>query len=99
MEVITHTESLDIFVTGGEGGGGGGFYPSDEPLYSNGDGSPLSVSIQMEMYAEGRSRTNRQTSLTIEGQMAYWLRWGWTISVEINLKFPNHYPCFLLARW
>ena len=77
MEAITHTESLDIFVTGGEGGGGGGFYPSDEPLYSNGDGSPLSVSIQMEMYAEeGEVALNRQTSLTIEGQMAYWLRWG-----------------------
>ncbi|MAT85630.1 MAG: hypothetical protein CMA25_01575, partial [Euryarchaeota archaeon] len=77
MEAITHTESLDIFVTGGDDGGGSGFYPSDEPLYSNGDGSPLSVSIQMEMYAEeGEVALNRQTSLTIEGQMAYWLRWG-----------------------
>ena len=31
----------------------------------------------MEMYAEeGEVALNRQTSLTIEGQMAYWLRWG-----------------------
>ena len=58
-------------------GDGGGYYPLNEPLRTNGKGSPLDVSITMELESEdGGLRLGQTTILTIEGEMAFWIRWG-----------------------
>ncbi|MDP6866448.1 MAG: hypothetical protein QGG62_05880, partial [Candidatus Poseidoniaceae archaeon] len=58
-------------------GDGGGYYPLNEPLRTNGKGSPLDVSISMELESEGGGlRLGQTTILTIEGEMAFWIRWG-----------------------
>ena len=49
----------------------------NEPLRTNGKGSPLDVSITMELESEdGGLRLAQTTILTIEGEMAFWMRWG-----------------------
>lgn len=58
-------------------GEGGSFYPLNEPLRTNGKGSPLDVSITMELDSEdGGLRLAQTTILTIDGEMAFWIRWG-----------------------
>ncbi len=56
---------------------GGGFYPPDEPLQSNGIGSPLAVNIVMDMYVDqGSIALEREVSILFSAEMSYWLRWG-----------------------
>lgn len=58
-------------------GDGGGYYPLNEPLRTNGKGSPLDISVSMELESEGGGLLLGQTTiLTIEGEMAFWMRWG-----------------------
>lgn len=58
-------------------GGGGVFYPDEEPLRSDGGGSPLAVQIKMDVYEEkDKMVIDRVTTLTIDGEIAYWMRWG-----------------------
>ena len=61
--------------------GGGGFYPNEEPLRSDGGGSPLIANINMELDMTDNYLTLERTiELTIDGEIAYWMRWDWTIS-------------------
>ncbi len=56
---------------------GGGFYPTEEPLRSDGAGSKLVTSIKMELdRTDGFLTLERKIDLTIDGEMAYWMRWG-----------------------
>ena len=57
--------------------GGSGFYPSEEPLRSDGGGSHLVASMEMNLDSEdGYLTLERKIDLTIDGAMAYWMRWG-----------------------
>ena len=74
--VLTGSTSFEI-ETFDSSGDGGGYYPLNEPLRTNGKGSPLDVSIKMELESEdGGLRLAQTTILTIEGEMAFWMRWG-----------------------
>ena len=74
--VLTGSTSFEI-ETFDSSGDGGGYYPLNEPLRTNGKGSPLDVSINMELESEdGGLRLAQTTILTIEGEMAFWMRWG-----------------------
>ena len=57
--------------------GTGTYYPPDEPLRTNGDGSSLVVDIQMDLSKDGDTLLLRKvTTLTIGDEMAFWMRWG-----------------------
>lgn len=57
--------------------GTGTYYPPDEPLQTNGDGSPLEIVGTFEITSEdGQIRLTRETSITLGGEMAFWMRWG-----------------------
>ena len=57
--------------------GTGTYYPPDEPLQTNGDGSPIEVVGTFEISPdEGAIRLTRETSITLGGEMAFWMRWG-----------------------
>ena len=74
--MLTGSTSFEI-ETFDSSGDGGGYYPLNEPLRTNGKGSPLDVSIKMELESEdGGLRLAQTTILTIEGEMAFWMRWG-----------------------
>ena len=74
--VLTGSTNFEIETFDGSGDGGG-YYPLNEPLRTNGKGSPLDVSITMELESEdGGLRLAQTTILTIEGEMAFWMRWG-----------------------
>ena len=54
-----------------------GFYPPDEPLQSNGMGSPLAINIEMDMYVDqGSIALEREVNILFSAEMSYWLRWG-----------------------
>ena len=73
---LTGASDFDIETFDGTGEGGS-FYPLNEPLRTNGKGSPLDVSITMELDSEdGGLRLAQTTILTIDGEMAFWIRWG-----------------------
>lgn len=57
--------------------GTGTYYPPDEPLRTNGDGSSLVIDIQMDLSKDGDTLLLRKvTTLTIGDEMAFWMRWG-----------------------
>ena len=58
-------------------GGTGTYYPPDEPLKTNGDGSPLSVTGSFSLESSnGEVKIERETRIEIGGEMAFWMRWG-----------------------
>lgn len=59
------------------GGGTGTFYPEDEPLRTSGVGSPLTVTQIIDLSSDsGNLKMARTTTLDIDGEMAFWMRWG-----------------------
>lgn len=59
------------------GGGTGTFYPEDEPLRTSGVGSPLTVTQMIDLSSDsGDLKMARTTTLDIDGEMAFWMRWG-----------------------
>ena len=72
------SESRDVtFITEGGDGGGGSYYPAEEPLRTTGAGSPLAVVGSLD-FAQDRGDLvlERETSITIDGEMAFWMRWA-----------------------
>ncbi len=68
------------------GGGTGTFYPQDEPLRTSGVGSPLSVTQIAELSnSQGKLKISRTTTLEIDGEMAFWIRWGMDHIGDTNL--------------
>jgi len=58
-------------------GGTGTYYPPDEPLKTNGDGSPLSVTGTFSLESSnGEVNLERETRIEVGGEMAFWMRWG-----------------------
>ena len=59
------------------GGGTGTFYPEDEPLRTSGVGSPLTITQMIDLSSDsGELKMARTTTLDIDGEMAFWMRWG-----------------------
>lgn len=58
-------------------GSGGGFYPTEEPLRTDGAGSPLVVKMDLSLNStDGFLTLERTITLAIDQEMAYWMRWG-----------------------
>ena len=58
-------------------GGSGGYYPLNEPLRTSGRGSPLTITMDLELESEDNGlRLSRSSTLKIDGEMAFWMRWG-----------------------
>jgi len=71
---IPATYEIETFDTGG---GTGSYYPPDEPLRTNGDGSPLHVTASAVLEStNGKLKLSRVTSIEVGGEMAFWMRWG-----------------------
>ena len=68
------TFEIETFDTGG---GTGSYYPPDEPLRTNGDGSPLHITSSIELESvNGKLKLSRVTNIEVDGEMAFWMRWG-----------------------
>jgi len=72
------SESRDVaFTTEGGDGGGGGYYPSEAPLRTTGAGSSLTVVGALDLSQDrGELVLERETSITLDGEMAFWMRWA-----------------------
>ncbi|MGB2362485.1 MAG: hypothetical protein ACPH93_03015, partial [Candidatus Poseidoniaceae archaeon] len=72
------SESRDVtFTTEGGDGGGGSYYPSEEPLRTTGAGSSLTVVGALDLSQDrGELVLERETSITLDGEMAFWMRWA-----------------------
>jgi len=70
-------QSEFLVETFGGGSGSGTFYPDDEPVRTSRDGSPLKVEQKVELsVSKGKLKLSRLTTLEIDGEMAFWMRWG-----------------------
>ena len=70
----TATFEIETFDSSG---GTGTYYPPEEPLKTNGDGSPLSVTGTFSLESSnGDVKIERNTRIEIGGEMAFWMRWG-----------------------
>ena len=59
------------------GGGTGTFYPDAEPLRTSGSGSPLAIQQLIDLSSDdGELKMAKTTILNIDGEMAFWIRWG-----------------------
>ena len=59
------------------GGGTGTFYPQDEPLRTSGTGSPLAIEQLIDLTSDnGNLKMAKTTIIDIDGEMAFWIRWG-----------------------
>ena len=75
----TLSGSADFTISTFDSGdnGGGVFYPTEEPLRSDGVGAPLSVALRMEMDVDEDYITmSRTITLHVDEEIAYWMRWG-----------------------
>ena len=71
---VSSTFEIETFDSNGDGGG---YYPLNEPLRTSGRGSPLSITMDLELETEDNGlRLSRSTTLRIGGEMAFWMRWG-----------------------
>ena len=74
---ITSDSREVTFTTEGGDGGGGSYYPSEEPLRTTGAGSALAVVGTMAFSQDrGDLVLERETSITLDGEMAFWMRWS-----------------------
>ena len=75
--VLSGSTTFEIEPVDDGNQGGGGFYPNEEPLRSDGGGSPLITNINMKLDTTDNFLTlERNIDLTIDGEIAYWMRWG-----------------------
>ncbi len=69
-----NTYEIETFDTGG---GTGTYYPPDEPLRTDGSGSSMILDIAMNLESrDGGLMLERITTITIDNEMAFWMRWG-----------------------
>jgi hypothetical protein len=70
----TATFSVETFDSNG---GTGTYYPPDEPLQTDGEGSKLSVNGVFSLGSGGSGlQLTRETTITMDDEMAFWMRWG-----------------------
>lgn len=74
--ILSGSSTFEI-ETFDSGEGTGSYYPPDEPLRTNGDGSPLKITASAELEsANGKLKLTRVTNIEVGGEMAFWMRWG-----------------------
>ena len=65
---------IETFDTGG---GTGTYYPPDEPLRTDGGGSKMVLDIAMNLKRQdGGLVLERVTTITVDDELAFWMRWG-----------------------
>lgn len=75
--VLTGGTQFTITTYDDGNSGGGVFYPTDEPVRTDGSGSPLVANMDITLDKEGEYLTlERDIELIIDGEIAYWMRWG-----------------------
>ena len=75
--VLSGSTTFDIQPVDDGNQNSGGFYPTEEPLRSDGAGSPLVVNIDMSMdSSDGYLTLERIITLNVDEEIAYWMRWG-----------------------
>jgi hypothetical protein len=68
------TYTVETFDTGG---GTGTYYPPDEPLRTDGGGSSMVLDISMTLESkDGSLMLERVTTITVDDEIAFWMRWG-----------------------
>ena len=68
------TFEIETFDTGG---GTGTYYPPDEPLRTDGGGSSFVVDVDIKLSKQGSElMLERVTTLTMNDEIAFWMRWG-----------------------
>ncbi len=68
------TYTIETFDTGG---GTGTYYPPDEPLRTDGGGSSMVLDISMTLeQKDGGLMLERVTTITVDDEIAFWMRWG-----------------------
>ena len=68
------TYTVETFDTGG---GTGTYYPPDEPLRTDGGGSSMVLDISMTLETQDSGlMLERVTTITIDDELAFWMRWG-----------------------
>ena len=68
------TYTIETFDTGG---GTGTYYPPDEPLRTDGGGSSMVLDISMTLeQKDGGLMLGRVTTITVDDEIAFWMRWG-----------------------
>ena len=73
---LTGSTSFEV-ETFDSSGGTGTYYPPEEPLKTNGDGSPLTVAGTFSLdSSNSQIELERVTRVEIGGEMAFWMRWG-----------------------
>lgn len=71
--------TISTFDDGNDGGGT--FYPTEEPLRTDGGGSPLIVNMDLNLNntmqdGDQYLTLERTIELTVDQEIAYWMRWG-----------------------
>ncbi|RJU85063.1 MAG: hypothetical protein DWC02_07035 [Candidatus Poseidoniales archaeon] len=74
---LSGSTGFEIFTVDDGTGGGGVFYPNEEPLVTDGKGSPLIAKMSLNLSTNEEYLTlERVIQLTIDDEVAYWMRWG-----------------------
>jgi hypothetical protein len=83
IQIQTGTPTLSgatvfTITTYDDGSSGGGiFYPTEEPVRTDGEGSPLDVTMEMKLdKTDGYLTLEREIQLDFGQYLAYWMRWG-----------------------
>ena len=75
--LLSGTTDFEIYIIDNGDDGGDILYGLGEPLPTNGKGSPLIVNMDLKLDKnEDRLTLERKIELTIDNEVAYWMRWG-----------------------
>lgn len=75
--LLSGTTDFEIYIIDNGDNGGDILYGFGEPLPTNGKGSPLIVNMELTLDKnEDRLTLERKIELTIDNEVAYWMRWG-----------------------
>jgi hypothetical protein len=75
--VLTGATTFTITTYDDGSSGGGIFYPTEEPLRTDGAGSPLIAKMELNIDKTDDFITlEREIELNIDEEIAYWMRWG-----------------------
>ena len=74
---LSGSTGFEIFTVDDGNSGGGVFYPNEEPLVTDGKGSHLIAKMNLNLSTNEEYLTlQRVIQLTIDDEVAYWMRWG-----------------------
>ncbi len=75
--ILSGSTDFEIYITDNGDSGGDILYGFGEPLPTNGKGSPLIVNMELTLDTNDDYLTlERVIELTIDNEVAFWMRWG-----------------------